>query len=93
MSPDLKTLTGDLLGQLVSTTVNAKNSTLLTALTSNIKFLDLNKVNLNDLKAAISFDNGKVNVKPFDIKYQDIKVTVGGTHGFDQVMNYDLKFD
>ena len=93
MSPDLKTLTGDLLGQLVSTTVNAKNSTLLTALTSNIKFLDLSKVNLNDLKAAISFDNGKVNVKPFDIKYQDIKATIGGTHGFDQSMNYSLKFD
>ena len=93
MSPDLKTLTGDLLGQLVSTTVNAKNSTLLTALTSNIKFLDLSKVNLNDLKAAISFDNGKVNVKPFDIKYQDIKATIGGSHGFDQSMNYSLKFD
>ena len=93
MSPDLKTLSGDLLGQLISTTVNAKNSTLLTALTSNIKFLDLTKVNLNDLKAAITFDNGKVNVKPFDIKYQDIKATVGGSHGFDQSMNYSLKFD
>ena len=42
---------------------------------------------------ALTFDNGKVNVKPFDIKYQDIKVSVGGTHGFDQTMNYNLKFD
>ena len=39
---------------------------------------------MNDIKAALTFDNGKVNVKPFDIKYQDIKITVGGTHGFDQ---------
>ncbi|WPR72770.1 AsmA-like C-terminal region-containing protein [Flavobacterium sp. NG2] len=93
MSPDLKTLTGDLLGQLLSTTVNSKNSTLLTALTTNLNFLDLSKINLNDLKAAISFDNGKVNVKPFDIKYQDIKATIGGSHGFDQSMNYTLKFD
>ncbi|MGA9638488.1 AsmA-like C-terminal region-containing protein [Flavobacterium sp.] len=93
MSPDLKSLTGDLVGQLLSTTVNSKNSTLLTALTSNIKFLDLSKINLNDLKAALTFENGKVNVKPFDIKYQDIKATIGGSHGFDQNMNYNLKFD
>jgi hypothetical protein len=93
LTPDLKSISGDLLGQLLSTTVNAKNSTVLNSLTSNIKFLDASKLNLNDLKMALSFDNGKVNVKPFDIKYQDIKVTVGGTHGFDQSMNYNLKLD
>jgi len=93
LTPDLKSISGDLLGQLLSTTVNAKNSTVLNSLTSNVKFLDLNKLNLNDLKMALTFDNGKVNVKPFDIKYQDIKVSVGGTHGFDQSMNYNLKFD
>lgn len=93
LTPDLKSLSGDLIGQLLSTTVNAKNSTVLNSLTSNIKFLDMNKLNLNDLKMALTFDDGKVNVKPFDIKYQDIKVTVGGTHGFDQTMNYNLKLD
>ena len=93
MTPDLKTLSGDLLGQLLSTTVNSSNSTLLSALGSNVKFLDVNKLNLNDLKAAVTFKDGKVTVKPFDIKYQDIKVTVGGTHGFDQLMNYNLKMD
>lgn len=92
-TPDLKTLTGDLLGQLLSTTVNAKNSTLLTALSSNIKFLDMSKLNLNDVKAALTFKDGKVNVKPFDIKYQDIKATIGGAHSFDQSMNYNVKFD
>ncbi|WP_338647289.1 AsmA-like C-terminal region-containing protein [Flavobacterium sp. KS-LB2] len=92
-TPDLKTLTGDLLGQLLSTTVNSSNSTLLTALGSNLKFIDVSKLNLNDLKAAVTFKDGKVNVKPFDIKYKDIKATIGGTHGFDQSMNYNLKFD
>ncbi|MGZ9734317.1 AsmA family protein [Flavobacterium sp. GNP002] len=93
LTPDLKTLTGDLLGQLLSTTVNSSNSTLLTALGSNLKFIDVSKINLNDLKAAVTFKDGKVNVKPFDIKYKDIKATIGGTHGFDQSMNYNLKFD
>ena len=93
MTPNLKTISGDLLGQLLSTTVNEKNSKLLSALTSNVKFLDVSKLNLNDVKAALSFENGKVNVKPFDIKYQDIAINVGGTHGFDQTMNYNVKFD
>lgn len=93
LTPDLNSISGDLLGQLLSTTINSKNSTLLNALGSNIKFIDMNKVNLNDIKAAVTFENGKVNVKPFDIKYQDIKITVGGTHGFDQTMNYNLKLD
>jgi hypothetical protein len=93
LTPDLKSLSGDLIGQLLSTSVNAKNSTVLNSLTSNIKFLDASKLNLNDVKMALTFDDGKVNVKPFDIKYQDIKVTVGGTHGFDQTMSYNLKLD
>jgi hypothetical protein len=45
------------------------------------------------LKAAITFKDGMVNVKPFDIKYKDIKATIGGSHGFDQQINYNLKFD
>jgi hypothetical protein len=93
LTPDLNSLTGDLMGQLLSTTINSQNSTLLNALGSNLKFIDMSKVNLNDVKAALTFKDGKVNVKPFDIKYQDIKATIGGSHGFDQRMNYNLKFD
>lgn len=93
MTPNINSISGDLLGQLLSTTVNSSNSELLTKLSENVKFIDLKKLNLNDVKAALSFKDGKVNVKPFDIKYQDIKVNVGGQHGFDQNMNYNLKFD
>jgi hypothetical protein len=60
------------LGQLLSTTLNATNSTLLTALGSNLKFIDANKINLNNLKAAISFKDGMVS-ETFDINYKDIK--------------------
>ena len=93
MTPDLKSITGDLMGQLLSTTVNSSNSTLLTALDNKLGFVDLKKLNLNDLKTALTFKDGKVIVKPFDIKYQDIKATIGGSHGFDQLMNYNVKLD
>ncbi len=93
MTPDLKTLSGDLLGQLLSTTVNPNNSQILNGLGANLKFIDLNKLNLNDLKVALAFKDGKVNIKPFDIKYQDIKINVGGQHGFDQSMLYNVKLN
>jgi hypothetical protein len=93
MTPDLKTISGDLLGQLLSTSINPNNSEMLTALSSNLKFIDLKKLSLNDVKAVLTFKDGKVNVKPFDLKYQDIKATVGGSHGFDQNMNYNIKLD
>ncbi|RAR71806.1 AsmA-like C-terminal region-containing protein [Flavobacterium aciduliphilum] len=93
MTPNVNTLTGDLLGEILGSSVNPANSNMLHALGDNIKFIDLKKLNFNDVKAALSFKDGKVSVKPFDLKYQDIKVTVAGTHGFDQLMNYTLKFD
>lgn len=93
LTPDLKTISGDLFGQLLNTSVNQQNSQLLSSLSNNVKFLDVSKLNLNDVKASLSFKEGKVALKPMQLKYQDIGIEVGGTHGFDQKMNYDVKFD
>jgi len=93
MTPDLNTISGELSGQLLSASINPSKSSLLSALGTNIKFLNATKLNLNDLKTELSFNEGKVTVKPFELKYQDIKVIVGGTHGFDQLINYNLKLD
>jgi len=92
MTPDLNSLTGDLLGSLANTTINTQNSKVLTALTSNLKFLDPSKLNLNQ-KINLTFSDGKVNIKPFALKYQDIDINIQGTHGFDQNMNYTVAFD
>jgi len=93
MTPNLSTITGDLAGQLLSTVVNGTTSPLLTSLDNNLNFIDLSKINLNDLKAALTFSNGSVNLKPVTIKYKDIGIEFNGSHGFDQNMNYNLKFD
>lgn len=92
MTPDLNSLSGDLLGQLLNTKVNPENSKMLTALTSNVKFLDLSKIDLNK-KINLAFENGKVVIKPIDLKYQDIPIKIQGTHGFDQTMNYTVGFE
>lgn len=93
MTPNLNTLSGDLLGQLLEASIKSGNSKILTALDGSIPFLDLSKLNVNNLKTAMTFADGKVNIKPFDIKYQDLKLQIGGTHGFDQKVNYNLTMD
>lgn len=93
LTPDLKSIRGDLMGQLLESSLKPENSKLLSALDSNMNFVNFDKININNLKAALTFDNGKVNITPFEIKHQDISMRIGGTHGFDQSMNYDIKFD
>ncbi|WP_159799521.1 AsmA-like C-terminal region-containing protein [Flavobacterium sp. MK4S-17] len=93
MTPDLSTLTGSLNGQLSSAAVKADNSKLLSALDQKLNFLDFSKLKLDNLKTNLTFNNGKVNIQPFNLNYQDIAIKVGGQHGFDQSMNYDITFD
>lgn len=92
MTPDLNSLSGDVFGQLAQTVINPENSKVLSALTSNIKFLDPKKLDLNK-KVNLTFENGKVVIKPIDLKYQDIGIVLSGTHGFDQTMAYNVAFD
>ncbi|WP_372770444.1 AsmA-like C-terminal region-containing protein [Lutibacter sp.] len=93
MTPNLKSISGNLIGQLLDSKLNPANSPMLSSLSSNIKFIDLEKLNLDQLKMALSFKDGKVEINPFTLKYQDINIEVGGSHGFDQSMAYNLKFD
>lgn len=92
-TPDLKTISGDLFGKLLNPTLNSSNSKALSLLSEKVSFLNTDKLNLDGINAYLSFENGTVTVKPIPLKYQDIGIEIGGKHGFDNTMNYDIKFD
>ncbi|WP_036382570.1 AsmA family protein [Muricauda sp. MAR_2010_75] len=92
-TPNLTTISGNLLAELLSTKVTTEKAPLLSALDSKLNFLDTKDINLNDLKTALSFDNGKVSVKPFTVKYKDIAINVDGSHTFDKQMQYKATLD
>ena len=92
-TPDLKTITGNLLGQLLNTKINASNSKALSLLGDKVAFLDVNKINLDKVTGYFAFEKGVVTVKPIPLKYQDIGIEIGGKHGFNNTINYDIKFD
>jgi hypothetical protein len=93
MTPNLNSISGDLLGQLLNTKLKPNNSKVLKVLSSKVEFLDVSKLNLNEASALFSFNNGQVSVKPFNINYKDIGIKIGGTHGFDTAMNYNITFN
>ncbi|MGX1928830.1 AsmA family protein [Flagellimonas sp. 2504JD4-2] len=92
-TPNLASISGDVLAELLSTKVNAQNAPLLSAMSSNLNFLNTDDLDLSDLKTALSFDNGSVKVKPFALKYKDIAVNVDGSHTFDKQLQYTATLD
>ena len=87
-TPNLNTISGNILAELLTDKIDAESAPLLTELDSKLNFLDLDKLNLKDLKTVLNFEDGVVKVKPFTLKYQDFAINVAGSHTFDQKLNY-----
>ncbi|CAM1364375.1 AsmA-like C-terminal region [Tenacibaculum sediminilitoris] len=89
-TPNLASVSGKALAELLTTSINPQKTKALSLLNDKLSFMDLSKLDLSDIKTHLSFKEGKVVVKPFDLKYNDIGITVGGSHGFDKTMNYNV---
>lgn len=93
MTPNLKSISGDLFGKLLKPKLNSGNSKTLSLLSNKVSFLDTDKLNLDGINAFLSFENGQVYVKPIPLKYNDIEMEISGNHSFDNKMSYDIVFD
>ncbi|CAM1359486.1 AsmA family protein [Tenacibaculum xiamenense] len=92
-TPNLGTISGKALAQLLTTKINPEKTKALSLLDSKLSFIDLTKLDLSDIKTHLSFKDGKVEVAPFKLNYKDIGINIGGSHGFDQSMNYNVTLD
>ncbi|WP_299551777.1 AsmA family protein [Seonamhaeicola sp.] len=92
-SPELSTVSGMALAELLTTKINANKGALFNALESSLNFIDFDKLDLKDVKTQLEFADGGVSVKPFDLKYDDIAITVSGNHKFDKTIDYNAVFN
>lgn len=92
-TPDLQSVKGNAFAQVLTQQLNPKKSKTMSLLSNKLSFIDFKKLNLDNIKAYLDFKDGKVNVKPFKTAYKDIDINIGGSHGFDQSMNYNVTFD
>jgi len=92
-SPNISSLSGDAIAQLLVNNLNNTSLPLLNELTTSLKFIDLKDLDLTKLKTALTFKDGNVVVAPFDLKYKDMVLHVSGSHGFDKSLKYKLLID
>ncbi len=94
LTPNLNSLKGLANATIVKAKVNSSNSKLLSAFDGKANFIDLDKLNLEDITANFNFEDGKIKVKPFNFKLNDdIAVKVEGGHSFDAGLSYNLGLD
>lgn len=86
MIPDLSTLTGD--GTLFLLEGFLSKFQPLEKLASTLNINELQAISIKDIKNYFEFANGKVLVKPFNVKVKDMDMEIGGMHGLDQSLDY-----
>ena len=86
MMPDLATLAGK--GSFFLTAATLQNFLPLDKIASTLQIDEMKSMLLKDVKTYIEFANGRVLVKPFNVKVKDIEMQVAGTHGFDKAIDY-----
>lgn len=90
MSPVYESLQGDGNVELLQTKI--KGSKILSSIGEKLKTDKLNELALNDTKIQFSIVNGRVVVKPVDIKAGSLQMNLAGSSGLDQTIDYTMKF-
>ncbi|MFN3529543.1 MAG: AsmA-like C-terminal region-containing protein [Bacteroidia bacterium] len=91
MTPDLNSLAGGGLLKIPNATISGYKP--LNQLADLLKMNQLRKMALNNVNLSFEFENGRVYVQPFDVVYQDIKMTIFGSNGFDQTLDYTINME
>ncbi|MDT0684903.1 AsmA family protein [Autumnicola psychrophila] len=93
LTPQLQSLAGTALAQILTAEVNPDNMPLLSKLDEQLNFINLENINLDNLKTNLTFNNGNVEISPFNFDVEGVNVEVSGSHGFDMNMNYNLNLN
>lgn len=91
MEPVLTSLSGG--GKLSTNQVRLEGFAPINKLADALKMEKLKKQELNDVNLSFKFENGRVNVEPFDMTFAGFKTKIGGSTGFDQTIDYVMNFE
>lgn len=88
MMPVLSSI--DVRGILKIAEAALKDSKILDGVTSLTRLKDINTIQLKNLNIPIVIENGRMEVKPFDLRLWDYQTNIQGSAGFDGSINYLL---
>ena len=86
MKPDIPSITG--FGTLSSDEINLESSNSLGKIFQQLKLSKDKSQTFKNINIEFTIDDGRINVKPFDVKMRNIDMTVSGSQGIDQTMDY-----
>jgi hypothetical protein len=88
MTPVYEKLSG--LGSLVTSGLVLRDFPALDRLADALKLQQLRDPGFVDLKSSFAIENGRLIVKPFDVHAGQLAMTVAGSNGIDQSVDYTL---
>ena len=91
LSPDLNSLNGTGMFNIPSATVSGVPA--LNKIVELTKLTQLNNLKIENVSVKATVSNGRVIIDPFDLKVNNLKMTIGGSQGLDQSLNYTVAVD
>lgn len=88
MNPDLNTLTGG--GRVTTNEVFIEGSETIDKLADLLNNDKYKRMKIEDVNATYEFIDGRLHVKPFEVKVEKSTATVYGSNGFDETLDYTL---
>jgi hypothetical protein len=89
MMPNMSTVNGAGLIKVAEAVLT--KSTLVSGITSLTKLNDADNVTLKDVLMSAAISNGRLSVKPFNVKFGNYVTTISGSTGLDKSIDYNLK--
>ncbi len=94
MLPDMKTVTGaGLLNIAQAQLENSETLQKIGSLTSLNSLSNTDKVDIKDILMDVTIEDGKVNVKPFDLELAGYKTSISGSSYLDGSLDYSMKMN
>lgn len=91
MNPVYSSINGN--GALFTSVLKLENVNTLNKIADALKMDKLRKLALDKINLSFDITDGKVNVKPFDIKTSNIKTNVSGWAALDQTIGYIMNME
>jgi hypothetical protein len=89
MMPKLNTITGAGLIKIAQASLTKSN--LVSSITSLTKLNNTDNVSLQDVLMSATITDGRLSVKPFNVKFGDYVTTISGSSGLDKSIDYTIK--
>ncbi|MFN8340673.1 MAG: AsmA-like C-terminal region-containing protein [Cyclobacteriaceae bacterium] len=89
MMPNMSTVNGAGLVKIAQAAL--QGSKLVSGITSLTKLSNSDQVSMKDVLMSATINNGRLSVKPFDVKMGNYATTISGSSGLDGTLDYSMK--